>query len=144
MAVEENKALVRRFLEQVWNEQNLAVIEETLAADYFNHDPSPGEHRRGPSAYRQVATGYLAAFPDLHTTIEQVVAEGDDVVIRGTDRATHSGEFMGIAPTGRSVTVSWIGIYRVAGGKIVEEWISSDNLGLLRQLGAMPAPGSKP
>ena len=87
---------------------------------------------------------YYAAFPDLHTTIEQVVGEGDIVVVRGTDRGTHRGDFMGIAPTGRNVTVPWICIYRVTDGKITEQWISSDGLGMLQQLGVLPRPSGPP
>ena len=131
MSVEENKTLVREFLEQVWNERNLAAIEDTLAASYVNHNTSAGAFPPGPETYRQFAARFLDAFPDLHTTIEQVVAEGDKVAVHGIDRGTHRGEFMGIVPTGKSVTISWTAIYRVADGKIAEEWINGDSLSVL-------------
>ena len=88
MSMEENKTLVQEFLDQVWNKGNLAVIEDMLAADYVHHVPSQGTLPPGPAAYRQVATAYLAAFPDLHTTFELVMADGDKVVIHGTDWGT--------------------------------------------------------
>lgn len=139
MTLEENKALVLRFLQQVWNERNLAIIDEALAADYVHH-ASPIDAPPGRDAYRQVAGRFLDAFPDLHTTVNQVVAEGDKVVVQMTDRGTHHGEFMGIPPTGKSVAVTGTAIYRVAEGKIAEEWVNYDSLSMLQQLGAIPAP----
>lgn len=130
MSLEENKTLVREFLEQVWNKKNLAVIDDTLSASFVIHNGSSATVPPGPDVYRQFAIRFLDAFPDLHTTIEQVVAEEDKVAVHGTDQATHRGEYMGIAPTGKSITVTWTGIYRVVDGKIVEEWINGDSLGL--------------
>ena len=141
MSTEQNKALVRRFLEKVWNEGDLAAIEECLATNYINHDPSVAGQPPGPEVYRRAVTQFRTAFPGLHTTIEQVIAEGDMVVVRGTDRATHHGEFMGIPATGKQVTVPWMAIYRVTDGKIVEEWVGTDSMGTLRQLGVIPVPG---
>jgi len=140
MSNEQNRALVCRFLENVWNEGNWAAIEDGLATNFILHVPSAAGQPPGPAVYQQAVTRFRAAFPNLHTTIEDVMAEGDKVVIRGTDLATHRGEFMGIPATGKQVTVAWIGIYRVTDGKIAEEWGSMDSLGLLQQLGIMPSP----
>lgn len=135
MSAQENKALVQQFLEKVWNEGDTSAIDETLAADYVNHDPSAAGYPPGPEVYRQGVKRFRSAFPDLHTTIEDMVAEGDKVVVRGTDRATQQGEFMGVAPSGKPIQVRWINIYRIEDGKIAEQWMSSDGLGMLQQLG---------
>jgi steroid delta-isomerase-like uncharacterized protein len=134
MTTEENKALVREFLERVWNRGDVGAIDAYVAGDYLPH-AMPGLHITGPAAYRQAVDLTRAAFPDLQTTFEDVIGEGDRVVVRGTDRATHRGEFMGRPATGRPVTIHWIGIYRVADGKIVEEWLQSDMMGVLQQIG---------
>jgi predicted ester cyclase len=84
---------------------------------------------------------YLTAFPDLHLTIEDLIAEGDKVVDRQTARGTHQGTFMGIPPTGKQITVTAMNISRIVGGKIVEHWVELDTLGMLQQLGVVPMPG---
>ena len=139
MSTEDNKALVRRFFEDGWNKQNLALVDELLSADYVDHNLPPGfpPTRDG---FKQSASMYWSGFPDGRLTIEDQVAEGDVVVTRWSGRATHTGEFMGIAPTGKQVAVDGITINRVADGKFVETWLQFDRLGLLQQLGAVPAP----
>ncbi len=134
MSIAENKALVRRFLEGVWNEGNLDLIEECVAPSYVNHDPSVEGHLPGPEVYRRAAVAFHTFFPDLHSMFEDILAEGDKVVVHGTGRFTHATEFMGVQPTGKQVTVAWICIYRVSNGQIVEQWMSSDSLGMLQQL----------
>jgi predicted ester cyclase len=143
MSTEENKALVRRFFEDGWNKQNLALVDELLSADYVDHDLPPGfpPTRDG---FKQSASMYWSGFPDGRLEIEDQVAEGDRVVTRWSGRATHTGEFMQIAPTGKQVAVAGITINRVAGGKLVENWLQFDRLGLLQQLGVVPAPGQTP
>lgn len=137
MSVEENKALVRRLVEEVWNKGNMAVADELLATDYVFHHPT-GQDLHGSEKYKQLVGVVRSAFPDLHFTIDDVVAEGDKVVYRWSLSATHKGEFRGIQPTGKKVTIWAICIERIADGKFVEAWERYDTLGLMRQLGVIP------
>jgi predicted ester cyclase len=116
---EENKATVRRLMDEVWNQGNLDAIDEGLAPDFVNHDAPPGlpSDREG---FKQLAVMYKAAFPDMHLHVEDQLAEGDMVVSRWSAHGTHQGELMGIAPTGKEVTVTGIDIDRFEGGQIVE------------------------
>jgi steroid delta-isomerase-like uncharacterized protein len=133
-----NMALARRIVEEVWNQHQPQALEQFYAADYTNHNPSGGvtSDREG---LRQWASACVAGMPDLRLTIEDQVAEGDRVVTRWTAQGTHQGQFMGVDPSGREVNVHGITIARVAGGQVVEEWASSDELGMLQQLGLIPA-----
>jgi steroid delta-isomerase-like uncharacterized protein len=141
MPAEENKAIARRLMTEVMNEGKLEVADELLAADWVDHDPAnPPGSASGPDAFKQLATMYRAAFPDMKMTIEDMIAEGDRVVTRWTARGTHQGELMGAPPSGKQVTVTGIGIDRIAGGKIAESWGNWDTLGLLTQVGAIPEP----
>src|SRR5258708_38594660 len=97
---------------------------------------------QGKEAFKQFLSMYLTAFPDLHFTIEDIIAEGDTVVVRFTFRGTHQGDLMGIPPTGKQVVVTGIDIICAANGKVVEEWVNRDELSLLQQLGVIPTPGS--
>lgn len=138
MAAEENKALVRRWVEEAWNNKNLSVVEETWDENWIDHSGPPGQPS-GPEGARQFVTQFTAAFPDVQITIEDMVAEGDTVVYRWTGRATHQGVFQGIFPTGRRVEVPGITIHRLRNGKIAETWGLVDTLGMLQQLGVLPA-----
>lgn len=138
--LEENKALVRRFYQDAYTQGRLDLIDELFAADYVGHSPA-GPEMHGPAAARHVVSSFRAAFPDLRFTLDDLIAEGDRVVVRSTLRGTHQGAFFGVAPTGKSVTLPGITIHRVAAGRIVESWISFDNHSLMQQLG--PAPGSR-
>ena len=137
-----NKEIVRHLTEEVWTNRNLTVADEFIAAGYVGHDPSQPEPIRGPDGFKQFAAMYQAAFQDAAVMIDDQIAEGNLVVTRWTGRGTHSGELMGIAPTGKEVTVSGITISRLADGKIAEEWQLMDTLGMLVQLGAVPQPVS--
>lgn len=139
MSLEKNKALARRWLEQVWSKGNLAELDELYAANFVWHWAPPGvaSNREG---YRQFVTANFAAFSDVRCPAEEIVAEGDKVVVRWTWRATHKGEYMGIAPTGKQITMTGICILRIADGKIAEEWGEMDMLGMMQQLGAVPSP----
>jgi len=137
MSVEENKALIRRLIEEVWNNGNLALVDELLVTDYVFHDPT-GMDLHGLDEYKQRVSSIRNAFPDLHFTIDDVIAEGDKVVHRWSLSATHKREFRGIKPTGKKVTIWAIGIERIADGKFVETWERYDTLGLMRQLGVIP------
>ena len=134
---EENKALVRRETEEVWNQGNLEVIDEIFAADFILHDPAVGEIR-GIEGLKQYASMYLTAFPDLKITINDQIAEGDKEVIRWIGTGTHKGELTGIPPTDIQVTFTGITISRIVDGKYVEKWINGDDLGILQQLGVIP------
>ena len=136
---EENKALVRRFIEEVWNSGNLDMIDELIAENHVDHDPAQSGAPGGRQAVRSFVEMYRSAYPDTRLAIGEMIAEGDLVAMTWTATGTHRGELMGIAPTGRSVTVSGIGVDRIAGGQIVESWANYDALGMLAQLGALPA-----
>ena len=138
MSAEENKAIYRRFIEDVINNQNLDRIGEFLAPDIVEHRPgSP----RGLDGAKQNTAGFWQAFPDLRTTIEDIVAEGDLVVARVRVTGTHQGTFMGLSPTGKQITLTAMDMWRLRNGKCVEHWAEADMLGLLQQIGAIPAPG---
>ncbi len=136
---EQNKALARRSIEEIWNQGKLAAIDELVASDATFHDPSvPGGKFTGPQGMKQFVQIYRGAFPDLRLTINDQIAEGEEVVTRWTATGTHSGELMGIAPTNKRATVTGVDIDRYQGGKVVEAWASYDMLGLLQQLGVVP------
>ena len=129
--LEENKAITRRFNDEVWTEGNLDVADEIVAADLVWHNTEIND----VEAFKQNLIAFRAGFPDVHFTTEDMVAEGDKVVARFTSQGTHTGELWGIAPTGKQATWTSIGIIRITDGKIVEMWGNEDNLGRLRQLG---------
>ena len=139
MSTEDNKAVIRRGIEEIWNQKNVAILDEIAAPDYISH--SPAITTRGLEQYKQLLMMYFTAFPDLNLTIEDQIAEGDKVVTRVTARGTHQGSFMGIPPTGKQAVVTGIAIDRFANSKSVEAWSNLDDLGLLQQLGVVPAPG---
>ncbi|HKH40108.1 MAG TPA: ester cyclase [Rubrobacter sp.] len=125
MSAEENKTVVRREQEELWNHTgDLDAAEELFAA---------GE----AEAAKQQAADFRRGFPDVISTIEDLIAEGDKVVARWRSRATHQGDYMGIAPSGKEVEFTGISFYRIEGGKIVQSWNSEDRLGLMRQIGAV-------
>ena len=134
----DNKALVRRYVEEVLNKKNLALIDELFAPSFIDHDSSMPE-AKGPAGVKRLAAMVHASFPDLHFTIEDMIAEGDKVVYRYSMRAAHQNDFMGIAATGKQINVTGIHIYRVGDGKLQEEWENWDMLGLMRQLGVLPS-----
>jgi steroid delta-isomerase-like uncharacterized protein len=138
MSTEDNKALMHRAYDAL-NQKNLAVLDEVYAPDLVVHIVSTTI--QGLEAFKQGLSLFLTAFPDARFTIEDMIAEGERVVVRYTFRGTHTGNFMGIAPTGKQVTQTGITINRFANGKAVELWGNVDDLGLLQQLGAVPAPG---
>ena len=140
MSSEENKAVVRRFLDEIFGEGNLELVDELFAPDYALHDPAvPGEVG-GPEGIKQYVSMYRSAYPDTHFTIEAQISEGDYVVTRWKGQGTHQGELLGIAPTGKLVTVTGIEVDRVSGGRIEETWVNYDALGMMQQLGVIPAP----
>ena len=140
MSLEENKAMVRRLMEEVVNAGDLQVADEIYAPDYAPGDASVLSDARGPEAARRLVAAYRAAYPDFSMTVEDELAEGDKVATRYVARGTHEGEISGVAPTGRRFEVSGICIHRVVDGRIVEGWWQANELGVLRQLGLIPDP----
>ena len=140
MSVEYNKAIARQFFEEAYNTGNTSLLEQLLAPTYVDYKAPPGTPS-GPQGIAAVITLFRHAFPDLRFTIEDQVAEGDEVVTRYTFRGTQQGELMGIAPTGKQVSIGGISIYRIADGKMQQAWIEYDMLGLLQQLGVVPSMG---
>lgn len=136
MSVEANKALVRRYIAEL-NRGNLAILDEVLAPDYRLNGEAVG--REGG---RQYSTAMRAAFPGLQSTIEDLVAEGDAVVMRYTRQGTNTGELRGMPPTGRTVTAQGFNLCRIRDGQIHEEWDLDDRLSAMQQLGLLPGPAS--
>jgi steroid delta-isomerase-like uncharacterized protein len=136
---EENKAIARREVE-MFSTGDFSIADEIYSEDYVAYDPTKPEPIRGIEGAKEEVAGYRAAFSDLTLTIEQQVAEGEYVVTRWTARGTHDGDLAGIAPTGVSSATGGISITRIVDGKIVEDYTEWDALGLMTQLGAVPAP----
>ena len=143
MSVEENKALIRRFCEEVWNKGNLDVMSEIFAPDYVRHDLRPGTPPSGPEGQKKIAADFRAAFPDLRMNIDLLIAEGDMVVVRWTTEGTNTGTWGNVAPTGKHARFSGVNIFRIRNNRVVELWNHRDDLGLMQQLGAPIFAGSK-
>lgn len=140
MSPEENKAQYRRTFEEVFNQGNLALVDELVAPDFLDHEVPPGMNNRGPDSTRQLVTMLRTAFPNLHFTIEDLVAEGDTVAGRVTMSGTHLGPFQGIPPTGRSFQQAQMYFVRFREGLAIEHRAVRDDLGMMRQLGVLPMP----
>jgi steroid delta-isomerase-like uncharacterized protein len=142
--VEENKALIRRFYEEVWSRGHTDVAYEVFADDYVRHDLRATEALSGPAGQKKVADDFQAAFPDLEFTIDLIVGEGDFVVGRWTACGTHLGPWGGTEPTGRRATLSAVNSFRFENGKVAEIWNHRDDLGLAKQLGVSVHAGASP
>ena len=142
MSIEENKAIIRRWLEEGWTNGNLSVADELIDPDFIAHVAGGQAVPSGPDGVRQIVTAWRTGFPDGRMVIDDLIGVADKVVIRMTWRGTHQGDFYGIAPTNRQVSVTSIGIDRVVNGKIVEGWGEVDVLGMYQQLGVISALGS--
>jgi steroid delta-isomerase-like uncharacterized protein len=138
MSFEEHKALVQRFVEEFWNQGNMAAADELMTVDAAIFLPGRGEVSK--ENFKVFAMTLRGAFPDWHSSLEDMIAEGDQVAEQWTGRGTHQGEFQGIAPTGRQVAVPGFVFYRITSGKIAEFRGLFDGLGMMQQLGAMRAP----
>lgn len=136
---EENKAIMRRIFEEVFNEGNLDLLDELVAPEFVNH-AAPGAPR-GPEPVKQLVAMLRNAFPDQHISIEDMIAEDDKVVMRNTYSGTHEGTFMGIPPTGKRFNQNQVHILRFADGKVVEHWAVRDDLTQMQQLGVISMPG---
>ncbi len=138
---EENKALARREVEEIFTQGKLDVAEEIYASDFVDHDLVLPREMHGPEEMKEYVGMYRSAFPDLKVTLEDQVAEGDKVVNRWTAQGTHLGEYMGISPTGKEVRFAGMHISRIdQEGKIAENWEVYDLMSLMRQIGAVPTP----
>jgi len=135
---EGNKAVVLRYVEEVWNEHDLDAIDGLVSPDYVNHAATTAEYRRGGA--KLIWEWILSVFPDHRFEVEDDAADGCTVAIRGTMTATHEGELMGIAPTGKRVAAQQSHWFGVVGGKITEHWAVRDDLSMLQQLGVIPEP----
>ncbi len=132
MSLEENKTIVRRFIE-AYNKRNLDLLDDLVSPDYVDHI----WQLQGLESLKQGLRLGFKGFPDWHEAIEDIIAEGDKVWVRLTYTGTHTGEFRGLAPTGKKITTTGIMIYRIENGKLVEGWDLSDYLALLKQIGAI-------
>ena len=134
MSLEQNKAIARLFVEEVLSKGQYHRFDDLTAPNYIDHNLPPGV------TARMGISGFRAGFPDTQFTINDMVAEGDKVVVRYELRGTHTGNFLGIPPTGRTFHMTGMSMYRIIGGKISESWVQYDQLGLMQQLGLVPMP----
>jgi steroid delta-isomerase-like uncharacterized protein len=139
-----NKAIARRWTDELWGKGDLAVADEIVAPDYIRHDPGDPFPARGPEDVKRIVTLLRGMLPDLRLEIEDQIAEGDSVVSRYTATATDTNGYMGRPPTGRVIHTPAIQIFRFRDGKIAESWAVRDDLGTLVQLGHLPPPGAPP
>jgi steroid delta-isomerase-like uncharacterized protein len=133
-----NKAVIRRFIEEVLNQKRLEVADEIVAEDFVELDPLPGQ-RKGREGLKEVLAMMSVAFPDIHWQVEEMVGDGEKVVTRFTWTGTHRGTFLGVPATGKSVAVKGVVIDRVVGGRMTDSRILMDTMGMMQQLGVVPA-----
>ena len=140
MSVEQNKAIVRRFVEEVLSGHDLSVLPELLRDDYVDHDPGNVEgEQMGTAGAAQEVSAFVTGLPDMRVSIDDLIGGGDYVTLRGVLEGTHKGELFGIPATSKMIRVPAIQMFRLVDGRIVEAWLELDRLGMLRQLGVMPA-----
>ena len=142
MSLEDNKEVIRAYVETIFNRKQVDRAGELVAPDYLDHAAMPGQAPGLQGAKHKWAM-YLAGIPDLRVTIEELVAEGDKVAVRRFYEGTHRGELLGVPPTGNHVRIGGISIFRLAEGKIAEQWEQLDRLALMQQLGVLPAQGQR-
>ena len=142
MDIEQNKALVRRFYDDVLNGRHVEVLDGIAAESYVENDPLPGQGT-GLDGLKGRVTMLLDGL-DPHFTLEDIIAEGDRVVVRWTNAGTHRNDFLGIPATGRSFAIAGIDIHRIANGRLAEHWHVVDQLAQMQQLGLLPVPGDAP
>ena len=139
MSADENKAIVSRFFDELWNQRRIEIADEIIGADCITHQLQSGAEDTGvlrnPEAVKHHVSGWLVGFPDLRFDVEQMLAEDDHVVTRCAMRGTHGGDWFGIRPTGKRVTIRMIVTHRIQEGKIAEDWVLVESLGFFQQLG---------
>lgn len=138
MTIEANRAVVTRYYEQVLNAGNVGLLDELAVLDYDEHSPFPGQPN-GLEGLKARASAIIAAFRPVFT-LHEVVGEGETVVVYWTNTGTHQGDFMGIPPSGRTVTISGVDVHRLRGGRLAEHWHVIEELQMLQQLGVLPQP----
>lgn len=138
MSVEENKAIIRRYIEVGWSTGDMSAVEGAIDPNYHRHQPNMAMPVESEKDLEQLIGMYRAGVPDLDIRIQHIVAEGDWVVTRVICRGTHTGELAGIPPTGKALEFTASDIFQMAGGKVVESWHNVDDLGLLQQIGVIP------
>jgi steroid delta-isomerase-like uncharacterized protein len=135
---DDNRAVARRFGEEVWGQGDMEAADAVLADDFVEHHPAPGQPP-GREGHKQVVELWRTAFPDLTLTVDDLFADGAKVALRWTARGTHRGALMGLPPTGRQVTLTGIDVLRIVDGRIAERWGEFNGIEMLQQLGALPA-----
>lgn len=144
MSIEDNKALVTRFYEEVWNQGHVDLAREIFAEDYVRHDLRPTQAGPGGAGQARIAADFRRAFPDLKFQVDLMVAEGEVVGARWTAEGTHTGSWGGVEPTGKQARFSGVNFFRIRSGKVVEIWNHRDDLGLMQQVGVPIYAGAKP
>lgn len=139
MSAEESKATMRRYLD-VFEQGNIEHLDELLALDYINHNPATPDLPTGPEGVKAVVSMFRSAMPDLRVVVEEMIAEGDKVATRYTLEGTHEGELFGVPATGRQLSIRSITVEQVSDGRIQGHWRVTDELGMMQQLGVIPAP----
>jgi steroid delta-isomerase-like uncharacterized protein len=137
-----NKAIVSRIWEEIWNRGALDVVDAVIAPDYVGHIPAMPGPVLGAAAFKQMIVAYRTAYPDVHLTVDDLLADGDKVVARWTTRGTNTGSLMGMPATGRHIELPGISIFRIVNGQVVEEWEGFDSLGMMLQLGMAVRPAA--
>jgi len=142
MSLEHNKLLIKRFFDELWNGRHLEVADEIFAENCLTHQLRSGRDivavKRGPSEIKEHVLAWVEGFPDIEFTVEQMIAEDDSVVTRARMAGTHKGPWLGIAATGNKVNIRMMTTHKIAGGKIVEDWVLIEALGFLNELGLLP------
>ena len=140
--MDDPKQLINRFVEELWNERRLDVADAIFAKDCVTHQLRSGVPAdavpRGPQAIKEHVTGWIASFPDLHFSVEQMLSEGDRVVMQLLMEGTHRGAWLGIPPSGKKMQIRMFTVHRVVQNKIVEDWVLVESLGVFQQLGVIP------
>jgi steroid delta-isomerase-like uncharacterized protein len=142
-AIDQNKAIARRWSEELWSQGKLAVADEIIAPDYERHDPGDPFPAKGPADVKRIVQMLRSMLPDFHIEVDAIIAEGDFVVSRYTATGTDTVGYMGMPATGKAIRTQAIQIFRFSNGKIVESWAARDDLGTLKQLGHFPPPGNR-
>jgi predicted ester cyclase len=138
MSVEENKVIVRRFYEEVMNNGDVELLNELMDAEFDDHGEALFGSPHGREVIKQGIIATRSILPDLHVSIEEMIAEDDMVAVRGIMRCTHQGEWLGVTPTGNELTWKGIAMFRLANGRLMQRWFNSDGLSIVQQLGLVP------
>jgi len=142
MDAQANKTIVSRIWNEIWNCGALHVVDEVIATDYVGHIPVMPGPVQGADAFKAMIVAYRTAYPDVHLTVDDLLADGDKVVARWTTRGTNTGNLMGMPATGKQIELPGISVFRIVNGKVAEEWEGFDSLGMMLQLGMTVRPAA--